>query len=169
MNKFLLFIFSISVVTTLFSCKENSITAKQYHDEVYASVDTVVKYVFVLDNDLRSKSKESKASYKRLLELTNENIQFVEEKGSFESKDKKMQTASLEILTYYKNYSEKNFKQAVDIVQKDTISELEENQVLDIINEFYDGESKYLDVFKKESYDFGDRYKIYKAQTSKKN
>lgn len=169
MNKIYPLFFVGILAIVLFSCEENNITAKQYHDEVYNSVDTVVKYIFVLDNDLRAKSKQSETSYNRLLGLTNDNIKFVEDKGAYESKDDKMQKASLEILRYYKTYTEKDFKAALDIVKKDSNSMTDENQVLDIINQFYDGESKYLDVFKKESYDFGDRYKIYKAPKSKKN
>jgi hypothetical protein len=169
MNKILPFVFLLIFFISLFSCRQNNITAKQYHDQVYASVDTVVKYVFKLDNDLRSNAKEAKKSYDLLLQLTNDNLKFVQEKGSYENKDDKMQKASIDILTYYKTYTEKDFQLALEIVTKDSVSESAENQVLEIINRFYDGESNYLDQFKKESYDFGDRYKIYKVHTGTKN
>ena len=169
MNKILPFVFLLIFFISLFSCRQNNITAKQYHDEVYASVDTVVKYIFKLDNDLRSNSKDAKKSYDELLRLTDNNLKFVQEKGSYENKDDKMQKASIDILTYYKTYTEKDFHMALDLVGKDSLSESAENQVLDIINRFYDGESNYLDRFKKESYDFGDRYKIYKVHNDPKN
>lgn len=169
MNKLIPIVLSLTLFVSLISCKENNISAKQYHDEVYASVDTVVKYIFLLDNDLRSKSSNVDKSYETLNKLTTHNIEFITEKGSFEQKDDKMQMASLNILNYYKTYIDKDFKQALEIVKKDSMTENDENQVLEIINQFYDGESKYLDVFKKESYDFGDRYKIYKAKTGNKN
>ncbi len=169
MNKILPFVFLLIFFISFFSCRQNNITAKQYHDEIYASVDTVVKYVFKLDNDLRSNSKDAKKSYDALLLLTNNNLKFVQEKGSYENKDDKMQKASIDILTYYKTYTEKDFQSALDMIAKDSISESAENEVLEIINRFYDGESNYLDQFKKESYDFGDRYKIYKAHSNTKN
>ena len=169
MNKILPFVFFLMFFISLFSCRQNNITAKQYHDEVYASVDTVVKYVFQLDNDLRSNSRDAQKSYDILLRLTNNNLKFVQEKGSYENKDDKMQKASIDILKYYKTYTEKDFQKALEIIGKDSIDESTENQVLDIINRFYDGESNYLDQFKKESYDFGDRYKIYKVHSNTKN
>lgn len=160
-------VLTIAFVYVLSGCKENTKSAKAYHDNIYQSVDTIINSVFELDNHLQDDSVSmAKESYDKLLNIVTTNNKLVEEKGDFNGDDSFRQ-ASLNLLHFYKDYTEKDFNKALQIATKDSLTEQDQSGITAIIDRFYDEESKYIDAFNKASYDFGDKYKIYKAAANK--
>jgi hypothetical protein len=65
-----------TVLVTFTACKENTKSAKQYHDTIYQSVDTIISNVFALDNHLQNDSvAAARASFDRLKGLIDEQYQ----------------------------------------------------------------------------------------------
>jgi hypothetical protein len=168
MKKYGLWVVIATILSITFTaCKENTKSAKQYHDTIYQSVDTIISNVFALDNHLQNDSiKAARASFDRLKVLIDANTKLVEEKGPY-SGDDQFRKSSLELLKFYHDYTNNKFSTAINIASHDSLSEAEKNKITSIVDEFYDEESRYIDAFNKASYEFGDKYKIYKAAANK--
>lgn len=152
---------SITPLLLLSSCLQNTQTAKEYHNSIYGSVDTIITYVFQFDNAIEANEKENAAeAYQQLKKVVDEKNNFVNEVGAYQG-DAKFQDAALQLLGFYDDFVNDQFKQVLTYVQQDSLSPDDMDKMYSLLDDFYDDESPLLQTFKLADDEFVTKYRVF--------
>ncbi len=155
---------ALFVFLLLAGCQQKIKRAKQYHDDILQSIQTVIDSSLNYGDAIESydKTRALKATEK-YSDLVNSTIVKVEKSGDFDS-DTLLQHYSFELLGFYKSSLEKQFKPVLNGIKSDSFS-MEEREVVDSLYKgFAMKENQYWDRFNWAEKKFSKKYELEKLE-----
>ncbi|MDW8273260.1 MAG: hypothetical protein RMJ53_03410 [Chitinophagales bacterium] len=157
-------LFITCIFLALAACKEKAKKAKSYYDSTLKHTTSVTDSILELADVLRSGNKPATKNFlNHHLNTIDSSQAHIHNLGSFEG-DTSLNSATLALLQFYKNYLLNHIKPFYDSIPNDSLTR-EQIEIADSLHrKMLDDEAEYWDNFNNSAKKFSDKYDLNSLQ-----